>query len=128
MPSFSRKMSTPKYTSIIITNPSKTTKAALSNVWLFQTQKLCFETKIGKITNPRIQPLFSIKVERPIKLTLNKIKYEFSKQFCLPSKSDFKIDEKLATEPASDFVAPQLTNETKCQKKLCNKYIFEIFK
>ena len=39
MSSSYRTESTSKYTSIIITDPSTTTKAALSNVWLSQTKR-----------------------------------------------------------------------------------------
>ena len=57
-------------------------------------------------------------------MTLDKNKYEFSKPFCPPSKTDFGSDEKWATEPESDFMAPQRTNETEFQKKVCIKGIF----
>ena len=46
------------------------------------------------------------------------MKYEFLKSFCPPSKTDFGSDKELATQPAPDFVAPQLTNETEYQKKM----------
>ena len=54
---------------------------------------------MGQITNPRIQPLLSLKVERPENLTLDKMKYEFSKPFCPPTNTDFGSDEEWATEP-----------------------------
>ena len=40
-----------------------------------------------------------MKDERPENLKLDKIKYELSKPFCPPSKTDFEYDEKWATEP-----------------------------
>ena len=45
-------------------------------------KRLQIERVIGQITNPRIQPLLSMKVERPENLTFDKMKYEFSKPFC----------------------------------------------
>ena len=71
-----------------------------------------------QITNPQIQPLLLRKVKRQEKLTLDKMKYEFSKPFCPPSKIDFGNDKKWATEPAFDFMPPQLTNETECQQSV----------
>ena len=78
---------------------------------------------MGQITNPQIQPL-SLRVERPENMTLYKMKYEFSKLFCPPSKTDIGNDEKWVTEPDSDVMAPQRTNETECQKKVCIKGMF----
>ena len=82
-------------------------------------KKLEFEIEMGQITNPRIEPLLSLTVDRPENMTLDNMKYEFSKPFCQPSKTDFGSDEKSATEPDSDFMAPQRTNETECQKTVC---------
>ena len=87
-------------------------------------KKLEFEIEMGQITNPRIEPMLSLTVERPENVTLDKMKYEFPKLFCPPSKTDFGSDEKWATEPDSDFMAPQRTNETECQQKLCIKGLF----
>ena len=78
---------------------------------------------MGQITNPQIQLLLSIKVGRQNNLTLDKMKYEFSKPSCQPSKTDFGSDEEWATDPFPYFVAPQLTNETECQMKVCIKGI-----
>ena len=86
-----------------------------------------FEIEMGQMTNPRIEPLLSLTVDRPEHMTLDKMKYEFSKPFCPLSKTDFGSDEKWATEPDSDFMAPQPTNETECQTKVCIKGIFWIF-
>ena len=95
MPSSSRTESSSKYTSIIITDPSTKKKAALSKVWSsLKPKRLEFEIKMGQITNPQIQPLLSLKVELPEKMTLDRMKYEFSKPFCPPSKTDFGSDEK----------------------------------
>ena len=95
MPSFSRTESISKYTSVIITDPSTTTKAALSNVWSSKTEKTGVRgsDRTDPRTNPRIQPLLSMKVERPKNLTFDKTKYEFSKPFCPPTKSDLGSDE-----------------------------------
>ena len=87
-------------------------------------KKLEFEIEMGQITNPRIEPLLSLKIDRPEKMTLVNMKYEFSQPFCPPSKTDFGSDKKWATEPDSDFMAPQRTNETECQKKVCITGIF----
>ena len=73
------------------------------------------ETVIGQITNPRIQPLLSMKVERPENLTFDKIKYEFSKLFCPPTKTDLGSDEELATEP-------DITLQKKCLLKVSFEY------
>ena len=70
---------------------------------------------MGQIINERIQPLVSLRVERPEKMILDKMKYEFSKPFCLQSKIDVGSDEKWAIKPDYDFTAPQRTNETKCE-------------
>ena len=51
------------------------------------------------------------------------MKYEFSKPYCPPSKTDFGSDEESATEHASDFVAQQLTKEFEYQEKVCIKGI-----
>ena len=56
-------------------------------------KRLQIERVIGQITNPRIQPLLSMKVERPENLTFDKMKYEFSKPFCPPTKTDLGSDE-----------------------------------
>ena len=79
---------------------------------------------MGQITNPQIQPLLSLRVERSNNMTLDKMKYEFSTPFCPPSKTDYKRDEKLANEPDSDFMPPQRTSQTECQKKVCITGIF----
>ena len=79
-------------------------------------KRLQIETVIGQITNRRIQLLLSIKVERPENLTFDKMKYEFSKPFCPPIKSDLESDEKWATEP-----------DITLQKKVCIKGILWIF-
>ena len=50
-----------------------------------------------------------MKIEGPTNLRLDTIKFECSKQFCPPSKIDFRSDEEWATEPASDIVTPILT-------------------
>ena len=75
-----------------------------------------FEIEIGQISNSRIQALLSLKVERPENMTVDKMKYEFSKPFCPPSKTDFKSDEKRATEPDFDFMALKRTNDIDYQK------------
>ena len=51
-------------------------------------KKLKFEIQMKQITNPRIQPLLSLRVERPEDMTLDQMKYEFSKTLCPPSKTD----------------------------------------
>ena len=51
------------------------------------------------------------------------MKYEFVKPYCPLSKTDFGSDEEWATEPAFDFEALQITNETECQMKVCIKGI-----
>ena len=79
-------------------------------------KRLTFETERSVFFKPRIQPLLLIKIKRPTNLTLIKMKYKFSTPFCPPFKTNFRSDEKCATEPASDFLASQLTNETKCQQ------------
>ena len=56
-------------------------------------------------------------------LTLDNIKYELLKPFCSLSITEFESDEEWAIERAADFVAPQLTYETKCQKIVCIKNI-----
>ena len=63
MPSFSRTESTSKYTFIIITDFSTTTRAVLSNVWSFKLERQEFENEIRQITNPQIQPLLLLRVE-----------------------------------------------------------------
>ena len=75
-----------------------------------------FETMINQITNSRIQPLLSMKVERPENLTFDQMKYEFSKPFCPPNKTDIGSDEEWATEP-----------DITLQKKVCIKGILRIF-
>ena len=75
-------------------------------------KRLQIETVIGQITNPRIKPLLSIKVERPENLTFDQMKYEFSKPFCPPNKTDIGSDEEWATEP-----------DITLQKKVCIKGI-----
>ena len=62
-------------------------------------KRLQIETVIGQITNPLYQPLLSMKVERPENLTFDNMKYEFSKPFCPPTKTDLRSDEEWATEP-----------------------------
>ena len=57
-------------------------------------KRINFETEMVQITNPQIQPLLSMHVERPTNVTLDRMKYEFSKLFCSPSKTDFGSDEK----------------------------------
>ena len=89
--------------------------------------KLEFVTEMGQIINPRIQPLFLIKVERQKIVTLDKLRYEFLKLFCPPSKTDFESDDELTTEPANYFVAQQLINKFECQKKVWIKGIFKYF-
>ena len=91
-------------------------------------KRLEFEIDMGQITNQRIQPLLSLRVERPENMILDKMKYEFSKQFCPPSKIDFGSDEKWAIEHDSDFTAPQRTNETECPNKcVLQVFFFEYF-
>ena len=51
-----------------------------------------FVTEMGEITHLQIQPLLSMKVERPENLKLEKMKYEFSKPFCPPSQTDIGSD------------------------------------
>ena len=79
-------------------------------------KRLEIETMIGQITNPRIQPLLSMKVERPENLAYDKIKYEFSTPLCPPTKTDLGSDEELATKP-----------DITLQKKVCIKGIVLIF-
>ena len=49
MSSSSRSESTSKYTSIFITDPSTTTKAALSNLWLSQTKMTDVRDKQNRV-------------------------------------------------------------------------------
>ena len=122
MPSSSRTESTSKYISIIITDSSTPRKRPSMCAHLNPT-KLKFVREMRQIMNPRIQPLVLMNIERPENLTVDKIKYEFSKPFCPPSKADFGSDEEWATEPAPDFMAQQLINESEYQKKVCIKGI-----
>ena len=78
---------------------------------------------MGKLTNSRIQPLVSLRVDRLENITLDKMNYEFSKPFCATSKTDFGSDEKFATEPDSDFMAFQRTNKPNV-KRYCVLNIF----
>ena len=82
-------------------------------------KKLEFVTEMKPIITPRIKPLVLLKVERPKNLTVDNVKFEFSKPFCPPSQTDFGSEEEWAFVPAPDFVAQQLTNESECQKKVC---------
>ena len=75
-----------------------------------------FETKRTVFSEPLIQPLLPMKIERPANLTIDKMKYKFAKPFFPPSKTDFKSNKEWATESSPDFVTPQLTNETECYK------------
>ena len=75
-------------------------------------KRLQIETVIGQITNPRIQPLLSMKVERTENLTFDQMKYEFSTPFCPPTKTDIMSDEEWATE-----------HDITLQKKACIKGI-----
>ena len=76
-------------------------------------KRLQIETVIEQITNLQIQLLLSMKVERPENLTFDKMKYDFSRPFCPPTKTDIGSDEELATEP-----------DITLQKKMCIKDIF----
>ena len=73
---------------------------------------------MGQIINSPIKPLLSIKVEQQTNLTFYKMKFEFTKRICPLTKSDFESEEELATEPAFDFLAQQLNDETEFQKKV----------
>ena len=75
---------------------------------------LMFETKRSVFSKPLIQRLLPMKIGRPANLTFDKMKYEFAKPFCPPSKTELGSDEEWATESSLDFVTPQLTNETEC--------------
>ena len=74
-------------------------------------KRLQIERVIEQITDPRIQQLLSMKVERPENLTFDKMKYEFSKPFCLPTKIDLGSDEEWASEP-------DITLQKKCVLKV----------
>ena len=64
-----------------------------------------------------------MKVKQPENLTLDKIKNEFSKPFYPPTKTEFERDKKWAIKLAFNVVAPQRTNKTKSQTKVCIKGI-----
>ena len=72
-----------------------------------------------------------MKVEWPENLTLDKIKYEFSKPFLPPPKTYFGSDEEWAwaTVPAPNFVAPHhnLLTTPNVNRKCVLNVFFEYF-
>ena len=115
MPSSTRIKSISKSISIS-TIPSPPRKRPSPMCGHLKPKRLQIERVIGQITNPRIHPLLSMKIERPENLTFNKMKYEFSKPFCLPTKTDIGSDEERAIEP-----------DITLQKKVCIEGILWIF-
>ena len=78
-----------------------------------------FETKRSVFSEPLIQPLLLMKIERPANLTFDKMKYEIAKPVLPPSKTNFNSKKEWATESSPEFVTIQLTNETECYKYKC---------
>ena len=88
-------------------------------------KKLTFENEMGLSSKPQIKPLLSGKVERPKKLQIDIMKYEFSKPYVSSVqikteyqnaeevKTDFVSDEEVAAELGPDYDPPcsQLTYE-----------------
>ena len=65
----------------------------------------------------QIQPLFSMKIEQPKNLRIDKMKYEFSKPYCPADQgTNYGSDEEWATEPALDSI-PQAHKRNRTSKE-----------
>ena len=92
---------------------------------IIKPKKLTFDNEMGLSSKPQIKPLLSGKIERPMKLQMDIMKYEFSKPYVSPVqvkteyqnaeevKTNFVSDEEVAAELGIDHDPPcsQLTYE-----------------
>ena len=80
-----------------------TTNAARSNVWVYKTEKADFWEEMGLSSKLQIEPLLSRKIERPMNLHIDMMKYEFSKPIVTPV-SPIKTESENAEEVKTYFV------------------------